>query len=56
MIVDSTSHFKDKIFKVRVDGSIKFFKCKVFNNISHFIDVLIEYKLKHGYYLKRYNN
>jgi len=41
---------------VGVDGSIKFAECEIFTNVTHFRDIYEEYKLKHGYHLKRYIN
>uniref|UniRef100_A0A2K2BKE2 Uncharacterized protein n=1 Tax=Populus trichocarpa TaxID=3694 RepID=A0A2K2BKE2_POPTR len=55
-IIYPTNGFKCKTFKASANGSIKFTKCKIFTNITQFINVLREYKVKYKYHMKRYIN
>lgn len=55
-IVDPTTDFNCKTFKVSVDGSIKFIKCQVFLTVTYFRNVLREYEVKYRYHLKKYIN
>jgi len=47
------SKIKFRWFMVLINGSIEFQECKIFNNVYHFMIMLNEYKVKHGFKLNK---